>query len=346
MTKTGMRAVLTAMLGGAAIMACGGGTPEHVPVVARPVEGEVVTVRDTVVTDAFEAAGMAEPVQRAMISTKLMARVLEVTVREGDRVARGQVLVRLDASDLAARRGQVDAGVAAAQAAHQDALAQARRIRALYADSAAPKATLDAVEAGLARAEAAVRQAEAARSEVDAVDTYATLRAPFAGVVTQRLADPGAFAAPGMPLVVVEDQSSLRLSVTAAPDAVRGIRRGDRLAGTVAGRPVEAVVEGVVPAPGGHVVTVNAMVPNQGDAAFAGSAASLALPLGTRPAILVPGTAIVREGDLTGVRVRVAGGSDLRWIRTGRPRDGQVEVLSGLAPGDQVIVPPAAAEGR
>ncbi|HSR14955.1 MAG TPA: efflux RND transporter periplasmic adaptor subunit [Gemmatimonadales bacterium] len=346
MTKNGMRAVLTAMLGGAAIMACGGGTPEHAPAVARPVEGEVITVRDTVVTDAFEAAGLAEPVQRAMMSTKLMARVLEVTVREGDRVARGQVLVRLDAADLQARRGQAEAGLAAAEAARQDAMAQARRIRALYADSAAPKATLDAVEAGLARAEAAVRQAEAARSEVDAVDAYATLRAPFAGVVTQRLADPGAFAAPGMPLVVVEDQSSLRLSVTAAPDAVRGIRRGDRLDGTVAGQPVEAVVEGVVPAPGGHVMTVNAMVPNRGDAVFAGSAASLALPLGTRPAILVPGAAIVREGDLTGVRVRVAEGSDLRWIRTGRPRDGQVEVLSGLAAGDQVIVPPAAAEGR
>jgi RND family efflux transporter MFP subunit len=339
-------AAMTVVLGGLVAAACGGGTQEPAPATAQPVEGQVVAVQDTMLTDVFDASGVAEPVQRAMVSTRLMARVIEVTVREGDRVSAGQVLVRLDARDLEAKRGQTDAGLAAAEAAHQEALAQARRIRALYADSAAPKATLDAVEAGLARAEAAVRQARSAGDEVAAVGDYATLRAPFAGVVTQRLVDAGAFAAPGMPLVVVEDQSTLRVAVTAAPDAVRGIRRGDRLQGTIAGVPVEALVEGVVPAPGGNVMTVNAMVPNRDNAVFAGSAASLSLPVGTRTAVVVPAEAIVREGDLTGVRIRTPQGSEVRWVRTGRPVGGQVEVLSGLNAGDQVIMPPSAAEGR
>jgi hypothetical protein len=114
----------------------------------------------------------------------------------------------------------------------------------------------------------------------------------------------------------------------------------------VAGQRVTAVVEGVVPAPGGHVVTVNAVVPNRGNAMFAGSAASLSLPVGTRAMLVVPAAAIIREGDLVGVRVRLGEGTDLRWIRTGRQLDGQVEVLSGLAAGDQVIVPPPAGEGR
>ena len=346
MTMTRNFAAMTVVLGGLVAAACGGGTPEPAQATAQPVEGQVVAVQDTMLTDVFDASGVAEPVQRAMVSTKLMARVIEVVVREGDRVSAGQVLVRLDARDLEAKRGQVDAGLAAAEAAHQEALAQARRIRALYADSAAPKATLDAVEAGLARAEAAVRQARSAGDEVAAVGDYATLRAPFAGVVTQRLVDAGAFAAPGMPLVVVEDQSTLRVAVTAAPDAVRGVRRGDRLPGTIAGVPVEALVEGVVPAPGGNVMTVNAMVPNRDNAAFAGSAASLALPVGTRTAVVLPAGAILREGDLTGVRVRTEQGSDVRWVRTGRSVAGRVEVLSGLNAGDMVILPPSAAEGR
>jgi multidrug resistance efflux pump len=160
------------------------------------------------------------------------------------------------------------------------------------------------------------------------------------------MVDAGAFAAPGMPLVVVEDQSTLRVAVTAAPDAVRGIRRGDRLQGTIAGGPVEALVEGVVPAPGGNVMTVNAMVPNRDNAVFAGSAASLSLPVGTRTAVVVPAEAIVREGDLTGVRIRTGQGSEVRWVRTGRVFGGRVEVLSGLGAGDQVIMPPSAAEGR
>lgn len=346
---TTMRRTLTmiaaTVAAGLAAAGCGG-TEEQAPAAAAPVSGAAVAVVDTTVPDVFEATGVAEPIQRAMVGTKLMARVTEVLVKEGDRVAAGQVLVRVDARDITAKDAQVQAGIAAAEAMRQEALAQATRIRALYADSAAPKAQLDAVEAGLARAEAAVRQARAAGDELQAVGDYATLRAPFAGVVTQRMVDVGAFAAPGQPLVVVEDQSSLRIAVTAAPDAVRGVRRGQAIEGTVAGRAVTATVEGVAPAPGGHMVAVNAVVANRDEAAFAGSAATLALPIGMRQAILVPVAALVREGDLTGVRVKTAAGADLRWVRAGRERAGRVEVLSGLSAGDQVIVPQGTAEGK
>lgn len=331
----------------AGVVAAGcGGAEEIVPPATAPINGTAVAVTDTTMPDVFEATGVAEPIQRAMVGTRLMARVTEVLVREGDRVAAGQVLLRLDARDITAKGAQVQAGIAAAEAMRQEALAQATRIRALYADSAAPKAQLDAVEAGLARAEAAVRQARAAGDELSAVGDYATLLAPFAGVVTQRMVDVGAFAAPGQPLVVVEDQSSLRIVVSAAPDAVRGVHRGDLIEGTVAGREVTARVEGVASAPGGHLVTVNAVVANRDAVAFGGSAATLALPMGSRRVITVPAAVVVREGDLTGVRVKTATGVDLRWVRIGRERNGQVEVLSGLAAGDQVIVPAGAAEGK
>jgi RND family efflux transporter MFP subunit len=313
---------------------------------AAPQAGATVAAVDTTLPDLFEAAGVAQPIQQAMLASKLMARVTEVLVKEGDRVTAGQVLVRLDARDITAKGGQARAGIAAAEAAHGEALAQARRIRALYADSAAPKAQLDAVEAGLARAEAAVQQARAAGEELDAVGDYATLRAPFAGVVTRRMVDVGAFAAPGQPLVVVEDMSQLRIAVTAAPEAVRGVARGQSVPGTVDRRAVVAVVEGVVPAPGGNLVTVNALVPNREGVSFAGSAATLALPQGTRRAIVVPAAAVVYEGDLAGVRVKTASGTDLRWVRIGRIAGGRAEVLSGLAAGEQVLVSQGPAEGR
>lgn len=337
--------IAAAAAAGAAAAGCGA-AEEQAPARAGAPAGTAVTVTDTTVAEVFEAAGVAEPIQRALVGTRLMARVTEVPVREGDRVAAGQVLVRLDARDLAAKDAQAQAGLAAAEAMHREALAQAGRIRALYADSAAPRAQLDAVEAGLARAEAAVRQARAAGQELEAVGDYATLRAPFAGVVTGRMVDVGAFAAPGQPLVVVEDPSVLRITVTAAPDAARGIARGQALEATVAGRAAAATVEGVAPAPGGHLVTVNALVANRDGEWFAGSAATLALPVGARRTVMVPAAAVVREGDLTGVRVRTAAGTDLRWVRTGRERAGRVEVLSGLAAGDQVLVPQGPAEGN
>jgi RND family efflux transporter MFP subunit len=346
MTKTRLTSVAGfGLMAALSAAACRGG--EHpAPVTEAAPTGTVVAATDTTVTDVFEAAGVAQPIQQAMLASKLMARVTEVLVKEGDRVAAGQVLVRLDARDIAAKGGQARAGMSAAEAAYGEALAQAKRIRALYADSAAPKAQLDAVEAGLARAQAAVQQARAAGEELDAVGDYATLRAPFAGVVTRRMVDIGAFAAPGQPLVVVEDVSQLRIAVTAAPDAVRGVARGQSVSATVDRRAVEAVVEGVVPAPGGNLVTVNALVANRENLSFAGSAATLALPQGTRRAIVVPAAAVVHEGDLTGVRVKTASGVDLRWVRLGPAAGGRTEVLSGLAAGDQVLVPQGTPEGR
>ncbi len=301
-------------------------------------DGARVAVTDTTVVDAFEAAGVAEPIRAATLSTKLMGSVTQVPVQEGDRVASGQTLVRLDARDLDAKRAQVEAGLAEASAVHADATVQVGRIRALYADSAATKAQLDQAETGLARATAAVASARAMAAELAATASYADVRAPFAGVVTRRFVDPGSFAAPGAPLVSVEDPSALRVTVSAAPEAVRGLKAGAPVTATIGEVSVQAKVEGVVPA-GGNLYTVNALVPNPGGQFLSGSSATLALPRGKRRAILVPPAAIVRQGDLTGVRAVADGQATLRWVKVGRTMEGAVEVLSGLAPGDTVLVP-------
>lgn len=324
----------------ALLAACGPKRSERAgDVEVERVAGTPVAVVDTVVDAAFDAAGVAEPFQQATLSTKLMGTVVAVLAREGDVVTAGQPLVRIDARDLAAKQAQVAATVTDAEASHRDALAQAARIRTLYADSAATKAQLEAVETGLARADAGVRAARAAAAELGAVSEYAVVRAPFAGVVTQRFVDAGAFAAPGAPLVTVQDVARLRITVSVAPAAVRSLRRGAPIGATIEGREVEAVVEGVVPAGAGNLYTINAIVANADRSLLAGSTASLALPVGQRRSLVVPIAAIRREGDLTGVVVRAAGIDELRWVRLGRADDGLVEVTSGLRPGDQVVVP-------
>lgn len=319
------------------LAACG---PQAAPAPSEklPLGGTRVAVTDAVIVDAFEASGTAEPVRLATLSTKLMGTVIAVSVHEGDRVAAGQLLVRLDARDLDARRAQVEAGLAEASAVHHEGSVQAARIRALYADSAATKAQLDQAEMGLARAEAAVATSRGMAAELAATASYAEVRAPFAGIVTRRFVDPGSFAAPGAPLATVEDASSLRVAVNASPDAVRGLRRGMTVGATIGDIAVPATIEGVVPG-GANLYTVNAMVPNPGGRFLSGSAATLSLPRGTRHAILVPEGAIVRQGDLTGVRTAMAGQASLRWVKLGTAQQGVlVEVLSGLAPGDTVLV--------
>jgi RND family efflux transporter MFP subunit len=324
------------LLASLALGACGSDT-EQTPGEKLPLGGTAVAVTDTTIVDAFEAAGTADPVRAATLSTKLMGSVVAVPVHEGDRVAAGTLLVRLDARDLDAKRAQVEAGLAEASAVYSDATVQTGRIRALYADSAATKAQLDQAETGLARATAAVASAKAMAAELAATASYAEVRAPFAGVVTHRFVDPGSFAAPGAPLVTVEDASTLRVTVSAAPDAVRGLKAGTTVTAIIGDVTVDAKVEGVVPS-GPNLYTVNALVPNAKGEFLSGSSAALALPRGTRQAILVPNGAVVRQGDLTGVRTVVDGQPTLRWVKLGRSADGMTEVFSGLAAGDTVVV--------
>lgn len=336
-------ALLAVTLG---LTACGGGAPDAREGASQVSDestartaGTAFVVKDTTITATFDASGIAEPVQQAALSTKLMGTVTAVLVHEGDRVQGGQALLRIDARDLTAKSNQVAASIADAEAMQKEAASHAARLRALYADSAATRAQLDAAEAGLARANAGVSAARAAASELNAMSSYATVRAPFAGIITQRLADPGMFAAPGVPLLTVQDVSSLRISASAAADGVRALARGQQIAATIDGVAALAVVEGIVPTNVGNLFTINAIVDNRKGLFRAGSAAALQIGLGTQRALVVPVAAIVRDGDLTGVIVRGPQRDERRWVRVGVTTANGIEVTSGLRAGETIVVP-------
>jgi RND family efflux transporter MFP subunit len=303
----------------------------------RP-NGVVVVIRDTVIPAVLEVSGIAQPVQQATLSTRLAGAITAVLIQEGNAVAAGQVLARVDDREMMARREQTRAAFAEAQAVVADARVRASRFRALYADSAASRSQLDAAETGLARAEAGIRMTEASSAELEAVASYAEIRSPFAGRVTRRMVDPGDFVAPGVPVMTVEDESRLRIVSTLAPEQAAGLKVGMLIDALIERTPATAKVEGIVSA-GAAMLTVNAIVDNRLRRDQAGGAATLLLPQGTRQAIVVPFAALVEQGDLTGVRVETGSGLDLRWVRLGARSGDAVEVLSGLHVGDRVWVP-------
>lgn len=318
--------------------------PAATPAVPVAAAGATLTVRDTTIANGLEVAGIAEPLREATLATRLMGSVTEVRVHEGDHVHRGDVLARVDARDMSARAAQATAGLAQADAMHRQALTQAQRFRGLYADSAAPKASLEEAESALARAEAAVNAAHAAINEVDAVSGYATITAPFDGIVSRRLVDVGTFVSPGMPMLTVQDASALRIAVTVSPRDAAGMRRGAALEARIENTSVTATVEGAVPGAGGATYTINAIVPNANGALLAGSSATLRLPGADRRAIVLPEAALVREGELTGVRVRAGATSDMRWLSVSPLDATHVEVRAGLRAGDVVELPASLAK--
>lgn len=333
------------ILGGIALGAVSGCKEEQPrPEAPRRVEGEVHVVRDSLVESYLEATGTASPRLVADLSTRLMGKVLTVSVKEGARVRAGQALLMVDGRDLDARSEGLASGLEAARSQLALAETQARRMKSLYADSAVPKASLDQALAELDRAKAGLSQIRSQDAELRNIQGYSRIVAPFDGKVVARHVDPGMMATPGAPLLRVEDASVLRISATTTTATARNLSAGEVLTARVDGHEVPARIEGIVPSGSGNLAVVNALVDNRADSLSSGAVATLLLPRGQRMARVLPRSWLVREGDLVGVWVRTAQGDTKRWIRTGDAVGNGVEVLAGLGEGDSVVVRSVLAE--
>jgi RND family efflux transporter MFP subunit len=275
----------------------------------------------------YRAAGSVRAVKRAELATRMMTRIETIGVRAGDRVKAGQVLAVFERGGVAAARAQASAGF-------DLAATNLRRMERLYADSAIPVAQLEAARGAFAQAKGHV---DAATAEMG----YASLVAPFDGVVASRHADPGDLAAPGQPILVIEDGGAREI-VVGVPEAVAAaITPRERVVVKVgaAERPVTAQVAAVVGSADPTTRTVEVRLVTA-EPIMANVAAVAEFPVrGEAVAELtVPAAAVVTRGELTGVYLFAPDSTiRLRWIRLGRTRGAAVEVVSGLRAGDLVV---------
>ena len=326
-----------------AVAACGSG--EAAPPTARTAPPPSRSVQLESLTTVVPIDGTVAARRRAEIATRMMARVTSVTVNAGTAVRAGQALVRLGEEDVAAGQSRAVAARGAARAARDEAARQAARMDTLLGQDAVARVQRDQAHLALAQAESQLAMAEASLRDAATASSYATLSAPFAGVVASRMVDPGDLASPGVPLVVVEDDGP-RDAVFAVPaELLAGLRPGPAIPvvgpdGRTVAAPVRVIASAADPAT--RTVEVRVVVPSTWPT---GVAVTALLPAGLHEGITVPADAIVRRGQLTGVHVVMDDTVVLRWVRLGRtigvsgrePATMRVEVLSGLEPGDRVV---------
>ena len=341
------------VLATALLAAACGGKHASAPGVEQPAPAEVAVETALAAPEATpvlrEATGTVLPWARVAPGTKIVGRVLEVRVREGDRVSRGQVLARLERRDLEAAVDQAQASVVMAEARLDNARAQRERMAGLHARGSVTTKSFEDADAALRVGEAAL---SAARADLEAAKVtldYADVRSPVEGWVTERLVEVGDMASPTTPLFRIDELSRVKVALTVpeADAAVLGV--GDAVRVRVDGLEAEweATVDRLVPAGDAASRTFEAqlVLPNPEARLKAGMFARASFSRGgeTREALLVPESAVVRRGQLEGLFVTDEGGrARLRWVRLGRAVQGRVEVLSGLSAGERYVVAPGA----
>jgi RND family efflux transporter MFP subunit len=435
------RGLVVLALGLLGIAGCGRGESPPGPAEAPAIPVRVATVADQRVPVEVEAVGTVRARTTTVITSHERAYVVEVRVREGSRVAAGDLLVRLDPADAGARLGEAEAALAAAGHAHEAAIqaeaesrareAEARaavaeaqggleaarravaeaeaglaaaetqaalaeatlgRYRQIYAERALSRQEYEEVQAraGTARAEAdrararvegaraalrqsqarperaaqsleavraqgqalasrtraaqaRVREAEAGRERARVELGYTRLAAPGPGIVVAKSVEVGELAAPGKPLLTVDDPSSYRLEVQMASGDAGRTRVGQVVEARVdalGGEPFRGAVVEIVPAadPVTRTVTVKVELPPR-PGLRSGLYGTVRVPVGETTARLAPAAAAIERGQLVSVYViddqAVA---RLRLVTLGRRFDDRVEVLSGLAAGESVVV--------
>jgi RND family efflux transporter MFP subunit len=295
-------------------------------------------------TTVLSATGYVEAERKADLSPKITSRITELNVTEGSHVRTGEVVARLDHTDL-------DAQLAEKQASWVNAKAELERQRSLHAQGLSPKASLDAAVAAEATSRAAVRY-------VRALLDYTVIRAPFTGVVTAKRAFVGEAVSPfgsspsgggsGGAIVTLVEFTSLYVGadVNEANLSKLGPKQPAEIAlDAVPDRTYHGYLRQIVPAADRQKATVRVKVAFQDadDRILPDLSARVSFTAEPttgktgRTRVMVPATAIRTVGGKKGVFRIVEGRAKFQPLRTGPETQGQVEVLEGLSGGEQLV---------
>jgi RND family efflux transporter MFP subunit len=307
-----------------------------------PVSGVTIAeLKLSPVDDYYETSGTVRAKNVVVIASKIMGSVTSVVVQEGQRVGQGQTLLTIDDSDIIQKVNAAKSAVETARQQKHLADVTFSRYAKLYEEKALSRQEFDQMETQKKIAESEFDRAKAMLREAETFQGYAHVRAPFAGVVTGKKIDAGSMAMPGMQLLTVEDTSSFLVEVAVDEKLSAGLKVGtsvvlviDALSQTIQGK-VSEVVPTVDPMSRTFIVKIAL----SSTGLKTGLYVKVRIPSGTRNILTAPASSVVEKGQLTGVyTVDSKGVISYRLVRIGKHFGNNVEILSGLNPGDKAII--------
>lgn len=319
---------LSLLLGLIILTGCSPSEPNPVESKSPPIKVRVGSARTDSMAGTQAISGIVRPVDRAAIAANMMGRIKVARLAVGQSVTAGEILVEIEAGELDARLGQARAVLAQAERDYN-------RDLELEAKGAAARESARASEDRLRIARAGVREAEA-------MQAYLKIAAPFDGVITADLVNPGDLATPGQPLFELEGSTHLRAEVL-VPESLPIPELGTIIPVTLDDTTVSGQLTELSPAADPRSRSRLAKIDLPANpAAHSGQFIRALWPVGTVTTLAIPASALSTFGQMERVYVVEGGQARLRIVKTGATRDDRVEVFSGLEPGETVVLTPPA----
>ncbi|OGA01345.1 MAG: efflux transporter periplasmic adaptor subunit [Betaproteobacteria bacterium RIFCSPLOWO2_02_FULL_62_17] len=340
-------AALLATLAVASLTACGSSdTPA--PAATRT-DLKLGTVEMREVDLSYSSEAVVEAVRQSTVAAQIAGRVVDIRFDVGDFVRKGEVIVRIDERAATQAVEASQAQVAEADAALRNARANYERSRQLFAQKFISQAALDKAESDFKAAAARVTALLAGAGQVATERSFATIVAPYSGIVSARHVELGEMAVPGKPLMTGFDPTTLRVVANVPQARIAAISQTGKARIEVPShnRWIEVKKLTVVPAadPRTHTTLVRLELPGDVRGIYPGVFARVHFVTGVAPRLLVPRAALLRRSEVTAVYVLGDDGQPrLRQVRLGTASDeNAVEVLSGLRAGERVALEPVKA---
>lgn len=290
--------------------------------------------------------GQVEAIQQSTVSAQTSGRVLEILFDVDDFVEQGQLVLRLSDSEQRSRLQQAEAALSEASARRQEAAAEFERLERLFASDLISRADFDRARAGLDAAQARLTSARAAVAEAQEQLGYTQVRAPYAGIVTERHISVGESVNPGMPLLTGISLERLRVVLHVPQSMIETLRRLQEVHIVLdSGERIAAESLTIFPFADAQTNTfrVRANLPEMSPATglFPGMLVKAAIRLGNDRRLVVPSAAVLFRSEVIAVYViEESGRIGFRQIRIGRELPEGFEVLAGLRAGERVALDP------
>lgn len=301
-------------------------------------------------TSHATASGKLVAKNSVNVSTRMMGYITGMRAEIGQNVRAGQLLVSINASDIQAKSGQINAQISQAQASYNIAKKDYERFVNLYKTQSASQKEVDDMKARYEMAKAGLDAVHQMKNEVNAQYRYTHITAPISGIITAKYVEQGDMANPGMPLLTIESPSSLQAQVLVSEQNINQITNGMQvqvilksLNKRISGR-VSEISKSSANTGGQYMVKINIMDSSD---ALAGMFVNVEFPFkysgkanqDFQESIQIPKSALVENGQLTGVYVLSSQNTAiLRWVKVGKTFGEQVEILSGLKADEPYIL--------